>query len=190
MLQRLQKCIWYSNRITCHSNLSSYAMSMYSRSAINLRHGLFLSLHYLLNIGLSLVVAMGSGDRLITRYLAVSTSDNTWLHGEYMRVSGLWEHDIRIMLHLIALQRRSHVLPHSFSADRSGCSHALSVSESMRWYTRKTSWNSQTCISTIQGGWLLWSIHQYTVHSILYILYEWCCPLQNWTSNATKVQFT
>ena len=100
---------------------------------------------------------LSSEDRLMPRYLAVSTSDNTWLHNEYMRVRGLRERDIRIILHLVALKRMPHVSPHSSSADRSRCSRTWSASERMGRYTRQSSANSRTCESTTLGRSFMWS---------------------------------
>ena len=100
---------------------------------------------------------LSSEDRLMPRYLAVSTSDNTWLHNKNMRVRGLQERVIRIILHLVALKRMPHVSPHSSRADRSRCSRTWSASEHMGRYTRQSSANSRTCESTTLGRSFIWS---------------------------------
>ena len=140
------------------------------------------------------------------RYLAVSTSDNTWLHNEYMGVRGLRELDIRIILHLVALKRMLHVSPHSSSADRSRCSRTWSASERMGRYTRQSSANSRTCESTTLGveqeqQWTqdcplghsrvhrhwpqLPAIHHYTLYPVLQ---KCCCPFKDWAGDAIKLQ--
>ena len=99
---------------------------------------------------------LSSEDRLVARYLAVSTSENTWfaqwVHESKGITTAWYTHNVT----LSGIEAHASCIAPRSKADRCCYSNTWSASEHITWETRRPFASSRTCEPTTLSSLFIW----------------------------------